>query len=370
MRRFGSFLADVARGARAGYVLAGPEAFLRDEAERAVVRAVFGPGENAGGFVPLDGERSEPPLELADVLDELRGVSLLAERKVVAVRRADALARQHAAALADYLEHPDPDSALVLHVETWDRRSAWARKLDGFAVDCSAPYETAFGETEVTPGSPLVRWLRESARERRKLAVAPDAAVRMVELVGTNLSELDGALERIALALGGGRGTVTRELVDANVAPSRSYTQFRVAELLTEGKTRAALEAADACFEHGLAERAGRTRHNEAGIAESIIAAVAQRLERLYVVKGFVEEGAFDRSAAGSLGIPPFRADAVAEAARSMAFEVVERALELALEAARSAHSGAGGRLTVEKLVLELGRLVSAGEARDGRRRA
>ncbi|MHC4201415.1 MAG: DNA polymerase III subunit delta, partial [Planctomycetota bacterium] len=147
MLKFPQFLAQLERRPRAAYVLAGSEGLLRSEAEAAIVRAVFGGQEPGAGFVPIDCLREGgAAVEPAAILDELRSRSLFSERKVVAARRADAVVKQHQDAFADYLADPDPDSVLVLHIVNWDKRSATARKLDAFAVDCAAPYETSFGE--------------------------------------------------------------------------------------------------------------------------------------------------------------------------------------------------------------------------------
>ena len=408
MQKFHQFLAQLERGPRPAYVLAGAEGLLRSEAEAAIVRAVFGDKEPGAGFVPIDClGTGGVPVEPADVLDELRSVSLFSDRKVVAARRADALVKGHRDAFLDYLAHPDPDAILVIHILNWDKRTATARKLDPYAVDCTTPYETGFGESVFSPGSPLGRWIAERAPRAHGLRLSADAARRLVELVGTNLGEIDGALEALALSLGNERGAagasgvastalddaplsrrdtgpgsphetggsssaalltrgaaVSWETVDRNVAPSRSYTQFKVAELVAKGRAGEAFAAADACFVQGMPGAKGRVDHNDGTVATRLIWSIGREFEMLYAARGLIEEGTSVRAGAGKLGIQPWKADAVERAARAVALETLARGMELAFEADWAVKRGdAEPRFAVERLILELGKLLTGERA-------
>jgi len=374
MQKLAAFISSLERRTPGGVVLAGPEEFLRSEAEGAVVRAVFGSSEPGPDFVTLDGApEAGRVLEPADVLDEARGVSLFSfggagagERKVIAVRRADAVVKLHLDTFLAYLAKPDSQSVVVLHVETWDKRAAYARKLDDWAVDCMSLYETAFGEAEVSAGAPLGRWLASRATRAHSVELSPDAVVRLIELTGTNLAELDGALATLAAAGKAGRNakrTLGRGDVDSSVAPSRTYTQFKIADLATAGRGAEAFAVADACFEQGLPDKKGRVRHGESGIAESVIWAVSQRLEQMFAVKGLVADGQWNASAAGKLGVPPFRMKEIEAAARAVTLGALGRALELAFETAKAVRGELDPRFAVERLLLEVGKALARAPA-------
>ena len=358
MQKFGSFVSSVEHRVQPGYVLAGPESFLRVEAERAVVRAVLG-DDPGTGLVVLDGGREGAGLEAADVLDEARTLSLLSGKKVICVRRADAVVKGSADAFAAYLNDPDPESTLVVHVESWDKRTAAARKLDRWAVDCGSLYETEFGSPDISANSSLGRWVASRASSRQ-LGLDADAVVRLVELVGTNLAELEGALERLAVAAtkkaaekGGALGVSD---IDEVVAPSRAYTVFRVAELAASGRQREALAAAEACFEQGLPGKSGRATLNESAIAARLQWAIARELETLYAARGLLNEGSSVRRDFSKIGVPKFRAEQVDKAARAVPQEGIERALGLTLASESGVKRGdADARSAVERLILELG---------------
>ncbi len=368
MQKLTAFIASLERRVPGGIVLGGGEGFLRSEAEGAVVRAVFGPGEPGPEFVTLDGvPEGGAALEPAAVLDEARSLSLFGigggGRKVIAVRRADAVVKQHMDVFLSFLERPAPQAVVVLHMESWDKRAAYARKLDAWAVDCMSLYETAFGETDVSARAPLGVWVASRASRAHGVRLSPDAVVRLIELTGTNLAELDGALGTLATSAGDGKRAVTRADVDARVAPSRTYTQFKIADLATAGRGAEAFAVADACFEQGLPDARGRVRHGESGIAESVIWAVSQRLEQLFAVKGLVAAGGWSASAAGKMGVPPFRMKDVETAARAQTLEKLGSALEVAFEAAKAVRGELEPRFAVERLLLGLGKVLGRAPA-------
>ncbi|MHC4253541.1 MAG: hypothetical protein ACYS9X_30855, partial [Planctomycetota bacterium] len=156
--------------------------------------------------------------------------------------------------------------------------------------------------------------------------------------------------------------------VDEVAAPSRSQTQFKVAELLLAGRAADALAAADACFREGIADARGRVERSETGVAARVMNEVSRQLEILHSACGFIGEGKPLKPNAGKLGIPPFRADAVGRTARRLGLEAVQRALEMAFEAEWAVKRGEiDPRFAVEKLLLDLGRVTASGAATAGR---
>jgi len=361
MRKFVEFLAGMDEAPPAGCVLAGDEGFLRAEAERAIVKAVLGDGDAGPSFVAIDGVREGGvPVEVATVLDEAHSLPLFAPRKVVSVRRAGAVVKRNADLFARLLGERDAVSVVVLHIEDWDKRSAYAKKLDEFAVDCASLYETSYGESSISASSPLGRWVRDRASSR-KLRLEPEAVVRLIEMLGSNLAEIDAALERLDLMGFAARPYVAAADVDAASAPSRATTQFRVAELATRGRAEEAFAAASACFEMGLEDERGRAELKESSVASRLVWAIGREIEILYAARGLIDEERFTPQEAGRIGVPPFRAQAIQRAASEHPVEVLARGVQIACEAEHALKTGRlSPRLAVEKLVLELGAAMAA----------
>ena len=152
------------------------------------------------------------------------------------------------------------------------------------------------------------------------------------------------------------------------MAPSRSHTQFRVAEFALSGRAKDAFAMADACFEQGLPDQKGRVDHGEGGVAMRLLWSIGREIEILHAARGFMEEGEAIGPNAGKLGIPPWKADAVASAARAVPLESLARALDLAFEAEWAMKRGdVDGRFAVERLILELGKVIRGEPVAAGR---
>jgi len=209
------------------YVLHGHDAHLRDQAQQAIVSAVLGQADAQTCVTSFDAEA-----ELADVLDELRTVPLLAPRRVVVVRDADAFISANRQALESYLESPSKTASLVLMVLTWNKahRIAKAVAKVGHVFDCSAPDPRDLG-----------RWLVHQASQRGK-TLAPDAAELMAEWVGAELAMLSSELEKLSLYVGD-RDRITAEDVAAVVTATAGPAAFALTNAVSAQDPAAALKA-------------------------------------------------------------------------------------------------------------------------------
>lgn len=163
------------------YLLSG-ETFLAEEAiDR--IRA-------EAGTDPLAEASFGSDAAPAEILGALETPSLLGGRRLVVVRDANDLSKDAVDALLRYVESPSPSSVLVLV-------AAGRSKLD------SAVKGAGRIALEAPKGRRLVGWVRERARER-KLRVDDRAGWALLDSVGTELRDLDGALEQLSTALGTG----------------------------------------------------------------------------------------------------------------------------------------------------------------------
>ena len=129
----------------------------------------------------------------AELVEALSTSSLLGGRRLVVVRGAQDLKKDHAEALTAYLESPSPDSVLVLVASGRTKLDA-AVKKHGAVVPLEAP-----------KGRRLAAWIRERARSHN-LKVDDRAGWALIDSCGTELRDLDGALSQLASsAAPGGR---------------------------------------------------------------------------------------------------------------------------------------------------------------------
>jgi DNA polymerase-3 subunit delta len=164
------------------YLLRGNE-FLADEALQKV---------RAEAKTDLLSEVSfDSDAEGAEIVTALNTTSLLGGQRLVIVRGAHELKKEQAAPLLSYLEAPSPDSVLVL-IGAGRTKFDDAVKRVGDVVTLEAP-----------KGRRLVGWVRERAK-LHKIQLDDPAGWALLDAVGIELRDLEGALSQLATALGSG----------------------------------------------------------------------------------------------------------------------------------------------------------------------
>ncbi len=181
------FAKQVAAGKPAPVYLAlGNEPLLLDETARLTMQLVdeatrdFNFDSYHGDDITVD--------VLASSLNEL---PMMAERRVILVKRAEELAPKIQNYLLEYTKNPSEDTVLVLLMEG-DAKLKWKQKLSRqvTVIRCETPQKRE-----------LERWLQQRAAEM-ELTIEPDAMALMTESREIRLIDLAGELEKASLLLG------------------------------------------------------------------------------------------------------------------------------------------------------------------------
>ena len=209
------------------YVLCGDDAFLRDAHRQEIATQVVKDADPQVAVTTFDADA-----ELADVLDELRTVPFLAERRLVIVRDADRFITKHRKPLEEYLGSPAPTASLMLIVSSWQSATNLAKRVAkiGQYIDCSLPAR----------GS-LLPWLQKAAGRRAK-KIARDACELLEHWIGNDRMALDGEIEKLSLFVGR-REQITIEDVSTVVTSTAGPSAYALTNAITAGDVVAALEA-------------------------------------------------------------------------------------------------------------------------------
>lgn len=118
------------------YVLAGADPYLVRQGRAAVRTHVFGDADPGMALVELDGADAQ----LAEVLDTLRTLPMLAPHRLVCVREAYKFVNLARDALEKYLASPSPTGSLCLEVEKWNAETKLGKRVAdiGLVVQCEA----------------------------------------------------------------------------------------------------------------------------------------------------------------------------------------------------------------------------------------
>jgi DNA polymerase III subunit delta len=277
-------------------VVAGGEQFFVDRAVTALRRAVVGDGPagfNEDVFEGKNGSASR-------ILDAVRTLPMLASRRLVLVRDAEAMASAELDRLAEYLEAPCPSGCLVLTAEKLDGRTRLAKRAQKLDVVVDA--------APLRPGD--LRGFVHAEAQRRGVKLAPDAGAALIDAIGTDLPAIDDALERLGLYAG------ERKVIDL-AAVEACVTKVRVESIW-------ALVAALRTASSLLADREPPLR---------ILAMVARQLRIVSRMQSALATGAPPQDAARLAGAPPFKARDLAVAARRFDRKSLARAFAVLAQA-------------------------------------
>jgi DNA polymerase-3 subunit delta len=217
---------------RPAYLLAGSEALLRDDASRAITEAVLADGPRDFNFDRLDGVGCTE----AQLLDAVRSLPVLAERRLVVLREPEGKGRGPktlgdgiAAAVAELRE--SSATVLVVTASKIDKRSKWVKAFREPAalVVCDPPKGLRA----------TVAFLKQEAK-RRQISLQPGAAEALADAVGPQLLMLRQELEKAALQAGPGL-PVSRKDVIAVVSDVADEPIWDLTDAIGEGRTPDAL---------------------------------------------------------------------------------------------------------------------------------
>ena len=203
------------------YLFTGESQLLMEEAWNGLLEKIV--PQNARRF---NGERldaKEYPAQ--EVLARLGMLTMFGKRRILMVENVDAWAKDQRKPIMAYLKSPSPAGCLVL---TKSQKKGWEEittAVDAVGVVVQFP---AISERE------LPRWLQEKAKGMQKV-LSPDAAVFVVEHVGTDLHRLEQELQKLA-AYVGSRERITLEDAGEVVSWQRNFTVFELLDFVSRGQ--------------------------------------------------------------------------------------------------------------------------------------
>lgn len=237
---------------------------------------------------PLSEVDFDSNVEVAELKGALDTPSLLGGTRLVLVRDANGLKKDQIEALSSYIEAPSPSAVLVLVADGRTKLDA-AVKKHGAVISLDPP-----------KGRKLAAWLRERAREH-KLALDDKGAWALIDSVGIELRDLDGALEQLFTRRGPGAKIGSQEVRAAfpRLADERIFA-------LTDAIGDRRLP---------LAMTTLRRLLSQGDPPVVLFGAVIAHVRRMLRARRYADQG--PAAVASALGLPEWRARNLARQARS-----------------------------------------------------
>jgi len=208
------------------YAVVGHDRLLRSEVLEGILERLSGEMDTLG-----PARFAGPQAGLAEVLDEVRTLSLLGDRRVVIVDEADSFISANRAALERYCSSPSESGSLILMCDTLAKNTRLYKIINtaGAVVACDAP-----------KGRAVVEWIVNRAQTKYGKRLSHPAARMLREHLGDALGELDAELSKLT-AYVGERGEITPGDIDALTGHHREEKVFAVTDAISSNDAATAL---------------------------------------------------------------------------------------------------------------------------------
>ena len=212
------------------YLLCGEEPYYIDRVSDWIEDKVLDETAKAFDLTVVYG-RDLPGLDIAQAVGAARGFAMFGGQKVVIVKEAQAIKKWDALSL--YLDNPQPSTILVICYKygTPDKRTAWWKKADKQGVVMVSERLRDYKVEE---------WIRNYLNERIKqsgeaLTVDPVVPKLLSDALGSDLSAVVSAVDKLLLGRQAGQNKIDAALVERNIGISKDYNVFELQDALIKG---------------------------------------------------------------------------------------------------------------------------------------
>ncbi len=246
------------------YVIAGKDESLVGAKCQELLDKLLDSQQRMTALLSVSGEEAS----ISDVLDELRTLPFLADKRVVAVKGADEFISKHRPILEKYFEKPAPTGILVLTVSSWAGNTKLAKKLPnvGKLIEITQP------KRAMLPGL-----LTQYAAEKHKVKINRDAVEVLIDLAGEELTQLYNEIDKLTL-FARGENVITLQHVESLVGHHRVYDAFEVIDAMAAGDPGQAVKRLRNMFEEGK------------DAEYSVVGAFAFHVRRMFQAKAMLEK--------------------------------------------------------------------------------
>ncbi len=259
------------------YVLKGQDDSLVGARLQMLLDELIEPAQRVTALLDVNG----PGASLPDVLDELRTLPFLADKRIVVVRNADDFISDNREVLEKYFDAPCPTGILVLIVSDWRSNTKLARKL---------PEVGRLITVTQLKAPELAQRLVEYAREAYDKKLSSQTARILIDLTGDELPRLYSEIDKLTLYVESEK-TITSAHVESLIGYNRIFGAFEVIDAISAGSAAQAVD------------RLRRMFAEDSSAEYTVVGAFAFHLRRMFNAKVQLENGDHPDRIAGRLRI-------------------------------------------------------------------
>ena len=230
---------DIMRALRAGtyapiYILCGEEPYYTDQVYEFIASNALDDMAREFDQQVLYG-RDLPGADISPIIGAARGFAMMGGRKVIIVREAQAIKKWDS--LGVYLDNMMPQTVLVIcYNGKPDKRQGLWKKV-------SEHPDVVWLQSDKLRDYEVERWINAYIAERNsqlsslniQLKIDPRVAPLLADYIGTDLSAIVGALQKLIDGRPEGVNTIDTALVERNIGISKDYNIMELQAALIRG---------------------------------------------------------------------------------------------------------------------------------------
>lgn len=231
---------DIMRALREGayapvYILCGEEPYFADQVYQFIADHALDEMAREFDQQVLYG-RDVPGADIAPVIGAARGFAMMGGRKVVIVREAQAIKKWEA--LEAYIDNPMPQTVLVIcyNGKPDKRQTVWKRLAEH--------KQYVWLQSDKLRDYQVEKWIAayiadynksQTANHKSPVQIDPRIAPLLADHLGTDLSAIVGALQKLIDGRPDGVNTIDAALVERNIGISKDYNIMELQAALIRG---------------------------------------------------------------------------------------------------------------------------------------
>lgn len=308
------------------YLLHGEEQFLVERNASRLVDLMLRPEDRDFNLDRFHGSDCTGE----EILNAALSLPVFSDRRVVWIRHAEALSSDTAQRLIPCVVSPNPSTSLIFQAEKVDLRKGLFTELKNRAV---------FVEFKRPREGDLARFIAAEARSQGK-GIDQEAAELLALLVGPNLQELAGQIEKCALHAGEKKSIGVSD-VKSVVTESRVETIFALTDAIGSRNTVQALKAYSLLV-----------RENTSPVY--VVTMIIRYVRQLLTVRSMIDRGVTKIDPlVSATGLSPFIIGKILPAARNFGLAELRGKYPLLLAADLNVKGGSPDPvLSVEQLIV------------------
>ena len=308
------------------YVICGKDDYLVSTAADSLLDRLLPVDQRPMALYQPDADTAD----IASVLDELRTLPFLAERRVVLIKKADSFISANRDTLEKYIESPSPSGVLVLTADSFPKTTRLAKKLPsvGELIDTGGlkPWQ-------------LPKFIADHLSQNFGKTISSSNAQLLVELVGDDPGRLTSEAEKLAMYIGD-KKAINSQDIESLIGHNRMFNAFAVIDALTSGDTTRAVTRLRNMFA------------SDSAAEYTVVGAFAFHFRKLFTAKSLMQKGLRRDQVTKQAGIWS-NADAFFRQLEKLSLaSIAELLCELAKIDHQSKTSSASTKVAIERLII------------------